>query len=153
MTDTSPAPEAETDKPKRIPTEVKVQFVDDIPERTAGSQPNRKSKYDAVYAMLSENPGRWAYIGEGKNLHGSLIAYKKRRGLEDMTIAWRNQAVYAGVSVDAPDTAKSAPAAETEAVSTPVGGMDKAESSPAPESPVFPVSTGAGGEAGGTDSW
>lgn len=149
MTDTDTAAPAEAEKQKRTPTEVKVQFVDTIPERTAGSQPNRKSKYDAVYGMLSENPGRWAYIGDGKNLHGSLLAYKKRRDLEDMKIAWRNGAVYAGVGVTIEgDEQKGSEAAESPA---PEAAQNPAEGTPA--SPVFPASTGSGADAKADDSW
>lgn len=137
-------------KPKRTPTEVTVQFVADIPARSNGSQAVRKSKYDAVYAMLAENPGRWAFIGEGKNLHGSLIAYKKRRALEDLTIAWRDQKVYAGVGVALPE---GSAAVEPE---TPAEAADVRDDGGAEAAPTFPLSTGvesastAGGES---DSW
>jgi hypothetical protein len=79
-----------------------VEFVSEIPtiSRGAGGFMPRKSKYDAVYAALKENPGRWAYIGEGDGLYGALTGYRKRRELEDMTIANRGGKVYAGVGVE-----------------------------------------------------
>jgi hypothetical protein len=79
-----------------------VEFVSEIPtiHRGAGGFLPRKSKYDAVYAALAENPGRWAYIGEGDGLYGALTGYRKRRELDDMTIANRGGKVYAGVGVE-----------------------------------------------------
>ena len=79
-----------------------VEFVSEIPtiSRGAGGFMPRKSKYDAVYAALQENPGRWAYIGEGDGLYGALTGYRKRRELEDLTIANRGGKVYAGVNVE-----------------------------------------------------
>lgn len=79
-----------------------VEFVSEIPtiSRGAGGFMPRKSKYDAVYAALKENPGRWAFIGEGDGLYGALTGYRKRRELEDMTIANRGGKVYAGVGVE-----------------------------------------------------
>lgn len=78
-----------------------VQFVDEIPGivRGPGGGVPRTSKYDAIYAALRENPGRWAYIGEGDGLYGALTGYRKRRELDDLTIANRAGKVYAGVAI------------------------------------------------------
>lgn len=90
---------------KRQATNPTVQFIDALPPRTrTPSNTPRKSKYDAVYEMLQTKPGHWAYIGEGKNLHGSLAAYKKRRELDDLKIAIRGDSVFAGYQMpDTPD--------------------------------------------------
>lgn len=81
-----------------------VEFVSEIPSivRGPGGFKARSSKYDAVYAALAENPGRWAYIGEGDGLYGALTGYRKRRELDDLTIANRGGKVYAGVNVETP---------------------------------------------------
>jgi hypothetical protein len=104
MSDQTEHTEAEAPK-ERKPierTNPVVEFVSEIPtiSRGAGGFMPRKSKYDAVYAALKENPGRWAFIGEGDGLYGALTGYRKRRELEDMTIANRGGKVYAGVGVE-----------------------------------------------------
>lgn len=93
----------QAEKPKRpiSRTNPVVEFVNEIPTISRGGKfMPRTSKYDAVYAALKENPGRWAYIGEGDGLYGALTGYRKRRELEDMTIANRGGKVYAGVNVE-----------------------------------------------------
>lgn len=122
-----------------------VQFVEDLPARTRKGGSVRKSKYDAVYEMLSQNPGRWAFIGEGKALHGSLTAYRKRRDLEDMSVAWRNGSVYAGVGMPVAEKDADNEAEPTEANTAPVSapeasGVDPVERDAPPVE--WPVSTG-----------
>lgn len=115
-----------------------VQFVEgELPKMTRGNRGfhPRKSKYDAVYAALAENPGRWAFIGEGQSLYGALVGYRKRRELYDMSIAYRNGAVYAGYNMpeSEQDEADNGQAEEPQAEA---GDNEQADK------PQWPISTG-----------
>lgn len=102
MTDQMDAPKTRKPPVRTNPT---VEFVEEIPGIVRGARGfhPRASKYDAIYAALRENPGRWAKIGEGDSLYGALVGYRKRRELEDLTIAFRGDMVYAGVDIPRAD--------------------------------------------------
>jgi hypothetical protein len=136
------------DKVHRTPTSPVVQFVDALPARTRTSTAVRKSKYDAVYEMLKEHPGQWAFIGTGKTLHGSLVAYKKRRDLDDFRIAWRGDSVFAGVNM--PDDDGDS-ASDRDATPAAAGGVESAESAEG-DRPATPEEIAASGWPTGSDS-